>query len=848
MSRILWLSSLRYLVRHPWQLSLAVLGIALGVAVVVSIDLANDSARLAFTLAAETVAGRATHQVVGGPGGLPEEVYGTLRVELGERLAAPVVEGYVVAPGYPTRIFRLLGIDPFAEGPFRPYFGAGTRVAELASLLARPATTLLAADTARELGLAPGDELVLRVSGERRTLALVGTLQPANEVSRRALADVLVVDVATAQEVLGLVGRLSRIDLILPEGEAGVAALARVQAALPPGIQVVAATARPQALEQMTRAFNLNLAALSLLALVVGTFLIYNTMTFAVVQRRALLGTLRAMGVARGEVFALVLSEALLIGLAGTALGLPLGIVLGRGMVHLITQTINDLYFVLSVRDLAISSLPLLKGVALGLGATLLAALAPALEATAAPPRAILSRSLVEVRARRLAPWAALAGVLALALGVGLLALPSRDLLLSFGGLLAIVIGCALPTPAAVMALMAVCGPAAGGLWGVLGRLAARGVVAALSRTAVAIAALMIAVAVTVGVGIMVDSFRQTLVGWLETTLQADVYVSPPSLVANRSDATLDPALVERLAQAPGVAAVGTYRRVEVMTPNGPTEVVAIQAGPRARAGFRFKEGEPAEVWAAFAGGEVIVSEPFAYHHDLHVGSFVRLPTARGERDLRVAGVFFDYGSDRGVVMLDRATYDQLWDDRGVSSLSIYAAPGIDVDSLVQTLRGLAVGEQEVLIRSNRALREASLVVFERTFAVTGVLRLLAVVVAFVGVLSALMALQLERTREIGVLRACGLTPRQVWGLVAAQTGLLGLAAGLLAWPTGVALALVLIHVINRRSFGWTLQTAIDPTVLLQALLLAVVAAGLAGLYPAWRLARTAPAEALREE
>jgi putative ABC transport system permease protein len=211
-------------------------------------------------------------------------------------------------------------------------------------------------------------------------------------------------------------------------------------------------------------------------------------------------------------------------------------------------------------------------------------------------------------------------------------------------------------------------------------------------------------------------------------------------------------------------------------------------------------------------------------------------------------GVAYDYGTDQGAATIRRGAYERWWDDRGITSLALWAAPGQDVDALVQSLRQLAGPDQDVVVRSNRALRQTSLQVFDRTFAITSVLRLLATAVAFIRVLSALMALQLERARELGVLRAMGLTPRQVWGTVTAQTGLMGLAAGLLAMPTGVALALVLVYVVNRRSFGWTLQMEVTPGVLLDALLIAVLAAVLAGLYPALRMARTAPALALKEE
>jgi putative ABC transport system permease protein len=198
------------------------------------------------------------------------------------------------------------------------------------------------------------------------------------------------------------------------------------------------------------------------------------------------------------------------------------------------------------------------------------------------------------------------------------------------------------------------------------------------------------------------------------------------------------------------------------------------------------------------------------------------------------------------MIALER--YRALWDDPQVSSLGLHAAPGVDVDALVSELRAAAGGEQLIAISSNRALRDASLEIFDRTFAITGVLQVLATIVAFVGVLAALMALQLERARELGVLRANGLTPGQLWGLVIGQTGLIGLAAGLLALPVGVMMAAVLVYVINRRSFGWTLLFQLDTALFAQALLVALTAALLAGLYPAWRMGRTPPALALREE
>jgi putative ABC transport system permease protein len=852
-NRLLWTSSRRYLARHPWLMGLSVLGVALGVAVVVGIDLANTSAERAFRLSADRLTGQATHQVVGAGGGLRTSAYRRVRTEAGYRAAAPVVAEYVRVPSA-GRPFQLLGVDPFAEGPFRPYVGgraAGdTAGVDRGGFMTKEGAALMSAPTARALGKRPGDTLRIAVDGQPRTLQLVGLLRSRDERTRRATRNLLVTDIATAQEVLGKREQLTRIDLILPESEAGEKrAKTRLQQALPPGAEIRRSEARTETVEQMTRAFSLNLSALSLLALVVGLFLIYNTMTFSVVQRRPLIGRLRALGVTRGEVFALVLGEAALVGLVGTLVGLALGVGLAQGLVRLVTRAINDLYFVVNVQDVTVTPWVLAKGAALGMGATLAAAYAPAREAARAEVSVTLQRSRAESAARSLAPRLAFAGVaVALLAGVLLLA-PGQSIWVGYAALFCALLAAALLAPAAVVALARALRPVMENIFGVLGRMAARGLRQSLSRTGVAIAALMVAVAATVGVGVMTKSFRQTVRAWLTYSLQSDVYVQPPSLVFRRSTATLARGTADTLAQVPGVAGAHTVRRVEVASSAGPTQLVAIAPGPETQDTYRFKTGDPAQVWPRFRGGEnvVIASEPYGYRTGTEVGDTLRLQTDRGRDAFRVGAVFYDYASDRGVVTMSRATYDRYYDDERVSGVALRAVSGLSADSLAARVRAAAPPGQELVVQSSRGLREASLEIFDRTFAITNVLRLLAVVVAFIGVLSALMALQLERRRELAVMRAGGMTPGQVGGYVTLQTGLMGLAAGLLALPLGMALSYVLVFVINKRSFGWTLQLQVPPEILLQAVGLALAAALLAGAYPAWKMARANPAEAMRE-
>ena len=834
-------ASLRHLVAHPVETILALIGIALGVAAVLAIDLANESARRAFALSSERVAGRATHQIVGGPSGVPETLYRHLRMTAGFRAAAPVFDRDVAIVGHPGRTARLLGVDPFAEALVRERLAAAVpaeQEASLSDLLTRPLTALIARELADELGIGPGGDVAIRIATQRHTVRVLAILPP-----RPGLPNLMIVDVATAQELLDATGRLDRIDLVVPDDTA----LSRIAALLPPGVEIVPAGARAHALVEATRAFHVNLTAMSLLALFVGVFLVYSTMLFSVVQRRGLFGTLRALGVTRVEIFALVVAEAMLLGLVATALGVPLGLAMARSLVSLVTRTINDLYFVLEVRGIALSQWAIAKAAVLGIGGSVVAALIPAIEATATSPRAAMARATIERRARTTVTWLGIIGLALVAAGAAVIEFAGRGLATSYAGLFAIFLGLAVLVPIVAIRTMHVFEPVLAALLGPVGRLAARGVAGGLSRTGVAMSALAIAVAATIGVTVMIGSFRETVSRWLEASLQADVYVSPPSLVGNRPDATLPPSLIERIRAVPGVAGIGTSRVTRVTVDGVPATLVAIDQPPPTVRGFRFSDGRPDDAWKRFREGAIFVSEPFAWRRGRGAGDRLSVRADHGDVELTVGAVVRDYGSSEGLILMDRRTYDRLWDDGAVSSVAAYAAPGVDTETLALALRK-ATGEADVVVRASAKIRDDSLAIFDRTFAVTAVLRLLVVAVAFVGVFAALMALELERARELAVLRAQGFTPGEVWKLVTAQTGLLGLVAGLAAIPIGLTLASLLVFVINRRAFGWTLDLVLDPATLVEAVALALGAALLAGIYPAWRLTRAPLAVALREE
>jgi putative ABC transport system permease protein len=592
----------------------------------------------------------------------------------------------------------------------------------------------------------------------------------------------------------------------------------------------------------MSAAFMTNLAAMSLLALLVGLFLIYNSVSFSVLQRRRLIGILRALGTTRRQVITLVLTETAGIGLIAATLGVMAGIWLGGELLGLVSQSINDFYFRVTVTDVSISTSSVTKGVVAGIGAALVAAVVPAIEASSYRPRLSLTRSALEQQTRRLLPFVALAGVVTIALAMVVLAFSGRGLVAGLISVFMLILGFALCVPLVVKAAAHFLSPIAKRLGGVWARLAVADIGSSLSRTGVAIVALAVAVSATIGVSVMVDSFRGSVSDWLEQTLQADIY-------AGMRRGTLDPVLLKELSQISGVVAFSSNRRSWHEDENGRTQVLATKMAPGSYAGTEILDANPKEVWSLFERDDVVlVSEPYAYRNQVTPGDSVALRTASGKTEFRIIATYQSYDINAAALLMSRQTYDRHFDDSGVDSIGLYLDDGVDVADVIAQMEAISRGRQELLINSNVKIRELSLQIFDRTFVITDVLYWLAVGVAFIGILGAMLALQLERARDFAVLRALGMTQLQLGGMITLQTSIIGLLSGLAAIPLGLVMAYVLIEVINRRAFGWQIDMAIAPDILLSAVLFAVVAALLAGIYPAWRTAQSQPALAMREE
>ncbi len=827
-----------------------VVGISLGVAVAVAIDLANVSASRALNISAEAISGKATHQILHNPSSLNQGIYRQLQLDLPQISMAPRMSGVVKVLQFGGQPVNLLGIDPIAEAPFRNYLvlESGLNSVGIGKFLTQPGSAVLGQDMADRYDLDLGDRLEIDFEGYVDQLQVIGIISPADDLTRQSLDGVILVDIATAQELFNKLDKLDQIDLILPEDRPEI--LTEIQSFLPVGATIEEVAARSTGLNQLTAAFQLNLTALSLLAMMVGMFLIFNTMTFSVIQRRPLYGTLRSLGVTRREIFSVVLFEALVIGIIGSMIGVAVGILLGKATIGMVSQTVNDLYFTTTVRDVGLPLESLIKGVILGILASVLTAIPPAWEASSVPASEALSRISIENKTKQFVQRTSIGGVAAFLAGWGILSIPSRSLYSGFGGLLLVVLGFALVTALLMVGLMRAANPITELIAGLIGKLAPRNLINTLSRTSIAVSALMVALSVSIGVNLMIDSFRFTVNTWLNATLTGDIYITAPNFKSNQPTAPIDPNVFGFLEKLSGIAKMNYLKIGYVSSPDGQLEISATENPNLPKERLYKHRWQPVDnLWASMQAGGVMITEPLAFQLGIDSpGQYIVIETNQGVRDFEVLAVYYDYASTSGTVQMTLDQYRKYWDDDGISAISVLVEPNTNTRTLADKIRSGLPTTQILSVRSNQELRNDVMVVFERTFAITRALQILATLVAFIGILNSLSLLQFEKQREMGIIRALGFTPRQLWGLVMMETGLMGFVSGLVAIPAGYTLALILIEVINRRSFGWSLQLSMTWQPFLQAMMVAVSAAILAGLIPARRLSRMQTIEAIRYE
>ena len=839
--------------------AITLLAVALGVAIAVAIDLANATAVASFASSVNVVASKVNLQVLGVGRGFDERTLLRVRALDGVDDAAPVLEDAVAVGAqrgkpFSGEILRVLGVDLLhplprdAEtrdelpGAFSPQ-GTGPNPEEL--IAGRGAIVSSRVATAYRLKVG---STLSALAGDRTVRFKVAAILPP------ALAgidsSVVFVDVVTAQELFGKVGELDRIDLQVDPARLA-AVEAQVARVLPHGVRAIEPKVRTSEIRRMLRSFQLNLAALSYIALLVGAYLIYNTVAISVVQRRPEIGTLRALGATRMQIFRTFLAEGALFGAGGSLLGLLLGAFLAQFSVGAVARTVDTLYVGTHADRVVYDPLVLLQGFAIGVVLATLSALAPAFDAAGTPPAIAMRAHGFEQRVARGGAWIALVGAGVIVLGYVASRFPAIDGIPFFGYAagFAFIVGASLCVPLAVAGVARLAAALAGSV-APAAKLAAANLGGSPRRTSVAVASLMVAIGMMVAVAVLIGSFRTTVVAWADETLKADLFVRPLGLSDASYDARFSPHVVATIAKVPGVAAVDTFRALSLPFRGSLTTLGAADFRTFAqRNKLRLLAGADAATIARTVPGTLgaVVSEPFATRFGIRVGDRIPLDTPSGNVDLRVVSIYNDYSSDAGVIILDTHTFARLYHDDSVNSIAIYARPGTDLVAL-RTAVLRAVAPLQIDVQTTRELRALVISIFNRTFAITYALYLISIAIAVLGVVTTLFALVLERRREIGLLRYLGLRTVDVRRMVLWEAAFIGGLGGAFGIALGMVLALLLIFVINRQAFGWLIELHVPYDFLLESLVLVIVAALLAGLYPARVAARIRTADAVRTE
>ncbi|SEM40703.1 putative ABC transport system permease protein [Syntrophus gentianae] len=820
---------LRYLIRRRSLTLLQLMGIAFGVAACLGMGLSAMSALASFTSAIEFLQGKSTHRIERDAGPMDETILKGLMRDPSVQAFSPVIDRRLrLAKGNQIRI---LGIDPFLDLAIRPELARASfsrdqekDSKERLSFVLDEKAVLMEAKMAQELGLTAGG----KAQSSHGELEIIGTFpNPSGE-------PLLLMDIAHVQKLFKMPGLIDRVDLVLTEEPGFMKRWER-------GFRLTSNRQSQETFGAMLGAFRLNLEALSLMALFVSVFLIYNTTMFAVASRRRDAGILRSLGATRGEVTLAFMLEILILDGMGGAIGSLMGYLLSRFLSEVIGGTISNLYFFLRPIPLAWSFWMLAAGVLIGCGASLFGSLFPLIELSRLDPVKALSGRSASRQGGTAAKKIALLGIFVLVLSSAVLFLPSRSIYVAFGAVFGILFGLSLLTGYGVVVFTPLIRGFLTFLGGLPGKIAAGNIRQNLGRTSVAIAAFMVALSMSLGLSLMIGSFRESLLWWMDRQFRGDLYIS------TASEREVPESFYLELKSIPGVD-VDAYRKVQMAYRNRPMFVASINAPVLQRhARFAWLDGGD-EHWEAVKRGDVIISESFARNFGVRAGDAISLKGLQGPARLRVEAVFYDYSTEHGLVMMDRGTYLRLFADRTINSVAVFLDPRDPQRRQTMDLIRQKALQQDLPVFTRDQFFGNILAIFDSTFAITRSMRILAIIIAFFGIAGALMTLFLERKSEFGILRALGFSTWQVSLLTLLEAFGMGLMSFLLSVGGGTLFAIILIRVINLRSFNWTIFFHLHLSHYLLVALTALLASLGAALYPIWIVLRTYPQMQIRDD
>ncbi|MEM9444584.1 MAG: FtsX-like permease family protein [Verrucomicrobiota bacterium] len=859
--------SLRHFSRHKTLTLLNILGVALGISVFVSIKITNSSANSSFRSSIDLVSGKANFTIDGHGTPFSDSLYPTILEQPQILAATPIIEKIITLPNHPGEHLRFLGIDPISNKPFNTFLIQPTdNSSEAQPFFTQPNAIILSKTLAKRLNLKIGQTLETKFGGRRHAFMLHKTIDFSQD-SVSSNENIALIDIAHAQSLFGLTkpeGKLHRIDcLVKGKGKDLISNIQLLKEQLsdhlPPHVTANSPKMRSEQAEKMIGAFQLNLLALSMIALMVGMFLIYNTVAVSVIQRRTEIGILRALGLQRYEIQSLFILEAVIAGIPGILIGIIGGYWLSQYLVTGVSKSITSLYMILQMESAQIDSNNILITILTGLLAIILAAWLPAREASRVEPvQAINFGHLRQKTKLAILRFTNIGiGLLILATLTGWVSVNSRLPWLSFVCSFCALLGLAFLVP--------ICCNSIHHIYSALSKkltshhpilnLGHQFFISSLHRHAISISALVSALSMMIGMSIMIYSFRETVTSWIDRTIQADIYVTSIANIELNTPNPLPDNTIQAVRKNSNIKELNTYREIKIPYPPNSDENMMTQVS--ATNLEIMNEYHPPRILSSISdnplkraveGNSVFISDTFAKRFSHQPGDTLTLHTPSGIKSPKVIAIYNDYDTEQGVILMDIQLFHNWWQTDDVNSLAIYLHDTSESQKTQIKLRERLSSQGNFVTFSNHQLRTKAMHIFDQTFSVTYILRFIALLVAGLGIFLTLYLLASERSREIGIIRSTGGARMQVIHIILIEASHIAIVGSFLGLIGGFLLAYILDNVVNVAFFRWTIEWHTPWSVIMQTPFWVLVIALVAALYPAYKAAHLDIATALRSE
>ncbi len=813
-SRLIRLLVIRTVGEEKLLTVLSVLGVALGIGLFVGVRVASDRAVASFEADIRGMNPRATHEILDRRGvDFDESVYGLVRAVEDESYPLLRATGYLATSEetieiigiYTVRLVRFIGFEPGERYDVGGYY--------------RTVNGLFVSKSfAEKHSLSKGDRFEAAVYDRGYVFRVVDVID-----TDLFPAATVIMDIGNFQEYLGRAGYLTKIDLVTDDEAAQ-----KIEGVIPPNVTVQRKEKVIENQKALVASFRYNLLFVSLIAVLVGIFLLYNTIFVSVVKRRREIGILRSLGIGKGTVMTLFMIQGLILGVSGSIVGVALGQFFAVFSIAAVEKTLSTIYRGVSITEFLLTGKDILSAMIMGVTVSLAASVIPSFESAKVRPNEALLEGSLELRYAGYQQAFSLLGGLVIMAGavlsyVDYRAPPFSFPYLAYGGILLLIVGFTLLSPLYLRTALRVVKSPINWLFKGTGRVAVSGVDGSVFRFSVALMSVAISTALVIALLSSIYSLRSSLKEWIERNITADIYIKPASCLSNYCFFPLTDEVIKALGTFPEVAGVDRFRvlQVELFGRNvvagfGETEKLRQFGNVK-----YFKEGDRERLKRLEEKKEVSISDYLSIRHGIKKGDIIEISTPMGREKFVVNNTFISYSTTSGFIYFDRRWLRELWGLDDATQASVYLREGVDAGRFTGKLKRRFSKKYSLEILNNRELRERILAIFNRSFSITYAIELIAIVVSLLGMVNALLVLVLEKKREMSIIRYLGGSWAQIRNMIIISAGIIGMAGVLLGTVMGPIISMVIIHVINRLSFGWdvSFEVPLIPLAMLTALL-----------------------------